>query len=165
MRDIAAEVGMQAGSVYYHFKSKKELLVAIYTLAVEGIENRLLDAISDTEDPWQRLEVAVVTHLETILDRGDYARVMIGVTPDKAEDVAAELVILRDRYESHFATLVNGLPLRGNTDRRLLRLMLLGALNSTMNWYRDDSQSPAEIGSAFVDFLRSPVGQPESVIR
>ena len=87
MRDISAEVGMQAGSVYYHFKSKEELLLAVYAMAVDGIETRLLEALKGIEDPWQRLEIAVVTHLETILDRDDYSSVMIGVTPDKAEDI------------------------------------------------------------------------------
>ncbi len=157
MRDIGAEVGMQAGSVYYHFKSKEELLLAVYAMAVDGIEARLLAALEGVEDPWRRLEVAVVTHLETILDRNDYSSVMIGVTPDKAEDIVAELVALRDRYESHFIQIIEDLPLAVRTDRRLLRLMLLGALNSTRNWYREGDKSAAIIGRLFVKFLRQPI--------
>ena len=158
IRDIGAEVGMQAGSVYYHFKSKEELLLAVYAIAVDGIEARLLAAIEGVEDPWRRLEVAVVTHLETILDRDDYSSVMIGVTPDKAEDIVADLVALRDRYESHFVQIIEDLPLARKTDRRLLRLMLFGALNSTRNWYREGDKSAAIIGRSFVKFLREPIG-------
>jgi len=157
MRDIGAEVGMQAGSVYYHFKSKEELLLAVYVIAVDSIEARLLDALEGVEGPWQRLEVAVVTHLETILDRDDYSSVMIGVTPDKAEDIKKELVTLRDRYESHFRELIDALPLKKGTDRRLLRLMLLGALNSTRQWYQAGGKSPAVTGRSFVRFLRQPL--------
>ena len=157
IRDIGAEVGMQAGSVYYHFKSKEELLLAVYALAVDGIETRLLQAVEGIGDPWQRLEVAVVTHLETILDRDDYSSVMIGVTPDKAEDIMADLVTLRDRYESHFKQIIDDLPLAKKTDRRLLRLMLLGALNSTRNWYREGDKSAAVIGRLFVKFLKESI--------
>ena len=156
MRDIGAEVGMQAGSVYYHFKSKEELLLAVYAIAVEGIEARVLAALEGVEDPWKRLEVAVVTHLETILDRDDYSSVMIGVTPDKADEIVADLVALRDRYESHFVEIIEDLPLAKGTDRRLLRLMLLGALNSTRNWYREGDSSASAIGRSFVRFLREP---------
>lgn len=157
MRDIGAEVGMQAGSVYYHFKSKEELLLAVYAIAVDGIEARLLDALEGVEDPWRCLEVAVITHLETILDRDDYSSVMIGVTPDKAEGIAADLVALRDRYESHFKRIVDALPLAKRVDRRLLRLMLLGALNSTRSWYREGNKSAAVIGRSFVKFLKEPI--------
>ena len=157
MRDIGAEAGMQAGSVYYHFKSKEELLLAVYTMAVEGIESRLLDAIADIDDPWRRLEVAVITHLEIILNRDDYSGVMIGVTPDKAEEKRAELVTLRDRYESHFQNIIGDLPLAKGTDRRMLRLMLLGALNSTKSWYREGDKTPTAVGTAYVKFLRESI--------
>ena len=160
MRDIAAEAGMQAGSVYYHFKSKEELLLAVYALAVDGIEKQLLNAIDGVDEPWQRLEVAVVTHLETILDDDDYSSVMIGVTPDKVVEIADELVSLRDRYESHFKAIINRLPLKRGTDRRLLRLMLLGALNSTKDWHRENGKSAASMGRSYVKFLREPLAVP-----
>jgi AcrR family transcriptional regulator len=34
MRDIASDVGIKAGSIYYHFESKNELLIAVHK---EGI--------------------------------------------------------------------------------------------------------------------------------
>jgi AcrR family transcriptional regulator len=37
MRDIAAASGMLAGSLYYHFASKEELLVAVYAEGVRRI--------------------------------------------------------------------------------------------------------------------------------
>ncbi|MEM7207871.1 MAG: TetR/AcrR family transcriptional regulator [Pseudomonadota bacterium] len=157
MRDIAAEAGMQAGSVYYHFKSKADLLLAVYTLAVDSLEAQLESALSNVDDPWQRLEVAVVAHLETILDHNDYSSVMIGVTPDKAEDIRPALIALRDRYESYFEAIIARLPLAKRTDRRLLRLMLLGALNSTKSWYKEDEKSARAVGIAYVRFLRNSI--------
>ena len=36
MRDIAREVGMLSGSIYYHFPSKEEMLLAVYEVNYVG---------------------------------------------------------------------------------------------------------------------------------
>lgn len=157
MRDIGAEIGMLPGSVYYHFKSKQELLLSVYEQAVEGIQTRLLNAIAKTDKPWERLEVAVTTHVETILDSTDYARILIGVLPDKVPDIEAELIRLRDGYEQVFINIIDQLPLRPSVDKRLFRLMLFGAMNATQHWYQKGSAKPAQIASEYVKYLREPV--------
>ncbi|NIB40664.1 TetR/AcrR family transcriptional regulator [Pseudomaricurvus alkylphenolicus] len=159
MRDIGSEIGMLPGSVYYHFKSKQELLLAVYEQAVTGIKTRLLAAIADEQDPWRKLEVAVVTHTETILDQNDYAHVMIGVLPDKAPEIQQELTALRDGYEAILIELIDELPVRKGIDRKLLRLMLLGAINSTQIWYQEGTISPEEIARTFVGYIKDPVAK------
>ncbi|NIB45083.1 hypothetical protein HBA55_36230 [Pseudomaricurvus alkylphenolicus] len=61
--------------------------------------------------------------METILDTTDYARILIGVLPDKASEIEAELVRLRDGYEHIFIALCDQLPVKKTVDKRLLRLM------------------------------------------
>lgn len=157
MRDIASEIDMLPGSVYYHFSSKQELLLAVYEQAVSGIKKRLETAIASKEDPWQKLELAVVNHVETVLDQNDFARVMIGVLPDKAPEIHQELTAMRDGYERLFIEIVDELPLNKGVDKGLLRLMLLGALNATQSWYKEDKIKPSEIAQHFVRYLKDPV--------
>jgi len=71
--------------------------------------------------------------------------------------VRARLVAQRDAYERRFHALIDALPLPRGTDRSLLRLMLLGALNWSPRWYRRGRTTPADIGRAFVRLLRRPV--------
>jgi AcrR family transcriptional regulator len=157
LRDIASETGMKPGSVYYHVASKQELLLAVYDEAVRGISSRLESAIAAEQDPWKKLEVAVVTHIETILDQNDFSRVMIGVLPDKAPEIQQELTTLRDGYEHLFMGIIDDLPVREGVDKRLLRLMLLGAVNSTQSWFKEGETKPSEIGKHFVRYLKEPV--------
>ncbi|MEQ8835713.1 TetR/AcrR family transcriptional regulator [Haliea sp.] len=154
MRDIGAEIVMQPGSVYYHFKSKQELLVAVYEEAVKRIKSRTKSAIASQDEPWQRLESAVVAHVEAILDQTDYARVLVSVLPNKAPELRFELAAMRDEYEQIFIDLIDELPLKKDVNRKLMRLMLMGAMNSTQTWFREGEEKPAAIGRELVRYLR-----------
>lgn len=156
IRDIAAAVDMLPGSVYYHFSSKHALLLAVYDEGVRRISARLEETVAGESDPWQRLRLAAEAHLTTILDQSDYACVMNRVSPDQVPEIERELIDLRSAYEDRFVALFDELPLPKETDCRLLRLMLLGALNWAQIWYRPDGASIGEIAQAFIDNLRLP---------
>lgn len=157
MRDISGAVGMLPGSLYYHFASKEELLVAVYAEGVRRIKAALAPALAQPGDPWQRLENVCAAHLVGLLEDSDYGQVVIRVRPDDAPDVASQLVTLRDEYEQAFARAIFDLPLPPRTDRRALRLMLLGALNWSQTWYRSGRESPHVLARRFVRLLRDPL--------
>lgn len=157
MRDIASETGMLPGSLYYHFASKQDLLLEIYKQAVSDIQQRLDIARDAHSDPWDRFEAAVIAHIEAILDENNYAKVMVGVLPEDAPDISAELTALRDAYEQSFIELIDELPLDKSVDRKMLRLMVLGASNATQLWYSKGDHSPTDIGREFVKLLRKPL--------
>ena len=155
MRDIAAASGMLAGSLYYHFASKEELLVAVYAEGVCRISVSVRAVLARDLEPWARLEAVCAAHLGALLEDSDYAQVVIRVRPDDAPDVADRLIALRDDYERLFAQALAKLPVVPRTDRRSLRLMLLGALNWSQTWYRSGHDSPEVIARQFVRLLRN----------
>lgn len=154
MRDIAAASGMLAGSLYYHFESKDELLLAVYAEGVRRISASVRAALDRDLAPWTRLEAVCTAHLAALLEDSDYAQVVIRVRPDDAPGAADRLVTLRDDYERLFAEALQKLPLAPRTDRRALRLMLLGALNWSQTWYRSGHDAPEVIARQFVGLLR-----------
>jgi AcrR family transcriptional regulator len=157
IRDIVAAVDMLPGSLYYHFATKEALLAAVYAEGVRRITNTVRAAVEGRRDPWERLEAAAIAHLEALLREGDYAQVVIRVRPSDAPSVEAELVKLRDDYERLFVELVQDLPLARGTDRRSLRLMLLGALNWSQTWYHPGRDNPRTIARRFVAALSGPL--------
>jgi len=157
MRDIAGMAGMLPGSLYYHFASKEELLVAVYAEGVRRIKEAVAPALAKSGDPWTVLENACAAHLAGLLEDGDYGQVVIRVRPDDAPTVAKRLVALRDEYEATFAQAIQALPLPPRTDRRALKLMLLGALNWSQTWYRSGKDSPQVLARRFVRLLRDPL--------
>jgi AcrR family transcriptional regulator len=160
-RDIAGAVGMLPGSLYYHFASKEDLLVAVYEEGVRRISEAVRRALAAERDPWRRLEAACVAHLETLLGGSDYAQVVIRVRPADVPGAAQRLVRLRDAYERIYRELVAALPLPRGTDKKALRLMLLGALNWSQSWYRPEGSSPRAIARCFVGLLRASLALGE----
>jgi len=156
VREIVEPVGMLPGSLYCHFATKEALLAAVYKEGVERIGAAVDAAIEPLADPWQRLEAACVAHLASLLDQTDYSQVVIRVRPSDAPAAEAQLVALRDSYEKRFARLVAALPLARPTDRTLLRLMLVGALNWSQTWYRQrGGLAPERIARRFVGLLKT----------
>jgi len=161
VRDIVRDVDMLPGSLYYHFATKEELLAEVYAEGVRRISARVRAAIEPLADPWARLEAACVAHLEAILEDDDYAQVVIRVRPGDAPAAQPRLIALRDEYEALLTRLVADLKLPRGTDRRTLRLMLLGALNWSQTWYQPGRDSPKTIARRFVALLQLPLNPKE----
>ena len=154
MRDIAHEVGMLSGSIYYHFSSKEELLLAVYEEGLRHIAEQVDAAVAGRNTPWERLEAGCTAHLEALLELSDYTQVMIRVLPPEGGKVAERLLELRDQYEARFRELIDALALPEAADRRYLRLLLMGGLNWSHVWYRPGGDTPAVIAHRMIDLLR-----------
>ena len=161
VRDIVRAVDMLPGSLYYHFATKEDLLAEVYAEGVRRISARVRATIEARPDPWARLEAACIAHLEAILEDDDYAQVVIRVRPGDAPAAQPRLIALRDEYEALLARLVADLRLPRGTDRRTLRLMLLGALNWSQTWYQPGRDSPKTIARRFVALLQQPLNPKE----
>lgn len=155
MREIALACEMLPGSLYYHFAAKEDLLAEVYRRGVEELRGSVEAALAQANDPWDRLEAAGAAHLETILRRSDYAQVLIRVMPADVPGAATRLRALRIEYEQVFRVLIAALPLPANTDRRTLRMMLLGALNWSRFWFdASGRETPTALARKFIRFLK-----------
>ena len=151
---------MQSGSIYYHFPSKEEMLLAIYEEGTEHVADCVDAAVARAHTPWERLEKACAAHLDAMLELSDYTQVMIRVLPPEGGKVAKRLLELRDEYESRFRRLIDALDLPDSADRRYLRLLLMGGLNWSHVWYRPGRDTPPEIAHRMVDLLRRSLDTP-----
>ena len=158
IRDVTSAVGMGPGSSYYHFKTKADLLLAVYREGVSRVVESTRKRLEATpDDAWKRLEAAAVGHVEAVLAPSPYARVIVRVLPDDVPEIADALRAAREEYELIWKRLVDDLDL--DVDTGLFRLLLLGAANSTQVWFRPGLHSPENIGAALVSFLREPLAK------
>ena len=88
---------------------------------------------------------------------------IVRVTPAEVPDAARDLRQLRDGYEDRFRHLIDALEVAPGTDRVVLRLMLLGALNHTQTWHRRGAgrSDAAALARQFVTTLRHGAAQSE----
>ncbi len=154
MRDIAKAVGMLSGSIYYHFQSKEEMLVAVYEEGKRRVAEAVDGAVAAETDPWQRLEAACAAHLGVLIRNRDFTQVMIQTLPHEAGAAEGRIRDLRRDYEQRFRRLIEDLKLPPDIDRRYLRLLLFGALNWSHVWFRTNGDSPEIVARRFLDTLR-----------
>jgi TetR/AcrR family transcriptional regulator, cholesterol catabolism regulator len=155
MRDIAKAVDMLSGSIYYHFNSKQEMLLAVYAEGARRIGELVDAAVARETDPWRRLEAASAAHLNAMnITHRDYAQVMIRTLPQEADGIGAQLRVIRRDYETRFRRLLDELPLPSDVDRHYLRLMVIGALNWSHVWYKAGGDRPEVVAKAFIQTLR-----------
>jgi len=156
MRAVAQEVGLQAGSLYYHYRSKEELIEAVLDLGINGVSETVRGAIAalPPKVSGRRIvEAAVLAHLKGVVDYGVYAlsaRRVLGQVP---AHVRRKHVRLRDAYGEFWLELLQSArqsgDLRGDVDIRLSRTFILGALNSAVDWYNPQGKALDEVAMQF----------------
>ena len=139
MRDIAGEVGMLAGSMYYHFPSKNELIAAVYQSGVTQIGEAVDAALAGATEPWARLEAACIAHLESLLSDSAHAAVMLADLGRLDPRLRRRLVVMRDGYERRFVELT------APCDCRLAPTSACGAC---ICWARSTGRRPGIGGAA-----------------
>jgi len=161
MRDIASDAGMQPGSIYYHFPSKAEMLVAVHEEGLRRITEAVTEALVGISGPWQRLEAACIAHLTALLEGGVFFQVVMRELPRESDPTRGRITRIRDVHEQIFVDLLDDLELPAGVDRRDLRLMLLGSMNWSFTWYRPGAEPPAGIARKFLGFLRTQMDLSE----
>ena len=145
LRDLAKEVSMKAGSLYYHFASKDALATEVMRLGVEGVQKAVEEALAAQPDvsAKERLIIAMRVHLETLLSESDFSSAHIRCYPFVPDAVRAELTTIRKGYDKDWNDLICAhlnKPVE-TVEVRHLRHALLGALNWSLEWFdpeRDD---------------------------
>jgi len=161
-RDIANAVNMQSGAVYYHFKSKGELLLAVFEVGADRISSQVRQAIETEDQPIDKLGAALQAHLDVILDANAYAGVMGTVRPSDVPGFKDQLVAQRDRYEEIFVALMGDLDFDPAIDPVLLRMFLIGAANYAQVWYRPGNRKPAYLAEQLVLLVKGSLNNNAS---
>jgi AcrR family transcriptional regulator len=141
LREIAAAVGMKAGSLYYHFSSKEVLLQAILQRGIDVMVEAFLAAAEATRgaDPRARFAAHVRAHLAALFEHGPYTAAHVTTFRTAPASVCRAIVPERDAYEAMWSELLGELRESGalapDVPIGLSRLTLFGAMNSAVEWF------------------------------
>jgi AcrR family transcriptional regulator len=140
-RDVAAAVGMRSGSPFYHFKSKDALLYAVMEQGMHSAIARQQQALQDApagSTAWERLRHLVRAHFDVLHGAGnDFIPVMLYEHRSLSPKQKAALAQLQNDYEAVWTPLLEALAASGQLKApvKLSRLLVLGALNWSVQWY------------------------------
>ncbi len=167
LRDIAAAANMKAGSLYYHFDSKEQLILEIMTTGVEHIHQcaiRNVNALPENSSTRAILDAAAKGHLEALLDKGDYSSTSIRNYGQIPESIRSVILKTRDKYEELWRQwLIEGQEkgeIRSGVNLKILRLSILSVLNRTMEWHRPKAGrlNAGEIAEIQIGFFWDGIG-------
>nr|WP_227519479.1 TetR/AcrR family transcriptional regulator [Marinobacter sp. ANT_B65] len=141
VRDLAAAVGIQSGSLFHHFRTKEEILKAVMVETIR-LNTAVMQAAMDAADSSrEKLRALVSAELESINGQtGEAMAVLVYEWRSLSETSQAEVLKLRDIYEALWLDVLGSLKEEDAllADPFVVRRMLTGALSWTVTWYRPE---------------------------
>jgi TetR/AcrR family transcriptional regulator, cholesterol catabolism regulator len=152
VRDIAGAVGMRSGSPFYHFSNKQEILKAVMEEGLRQGLDRTEEALKAATTPQERFRAMVRTHYGILHDEGsEFIAVLLYDWRSLPDEHKQEIIAVKDRYDLLWHACLKemmGLGLLGANsthdkvaadDVKTARLMIMGAINFTVTWYKQQS--------------------------
>jgi AcrR family transcriptional regulator len=157
MRDLAAELGIEAASIYYHFKSKEELLEKIcFDMADKFITNakEVNDIYFNAEE---KLKMAIKLHVETITENQNQSSVFLSEWRNLSEPKLKLFRQLRQQYENQFTIILadgEKEDIFDDVDKKFAVLSILSTINFINEWYKPEGKMNAsEIADKLSHFI------------
>lgn len=141
VRDLAAAVGMQSGSLFYHFKSKEEILAEVMREGVREVHDAGREALQKPGNAQEKLGAMARAHLNVLLsDANSSLAVLLFDWRSLPQEQQQTIIDMRNEYEQLWVDVLNSAADAGDYqgDVRLTIRLILGALNWVAVWYRED---------------------------
>jgi len=159
MQDIAEAVKLQKASLYHHVSSKQDILLAILDRALDLLIECIQEVIALPLPSDEKLRQAIRVYLETLIEHRDLAAVLLLEHRSLEPEYHARHIPRRDRFETLWRELIQEgkqQDVFNCPDPALATRLLLGSLNWTITWYRDDGPlSPSTLAEQVTDLFLS----------
>ena len=156
MQDIAKEVGILKGSIYYYFNSKNEIFKEVLNNGITPVLRNAEQIIRENATPREKLRKLISYHMSYIMDHNlsllIYFQEREKLPAEQMEDYLAK----RDRYENIFREVLKEGIEKGEFPQDNVNLdvfAIFGMCNWIIQWYNPQgTQSAGEIKS-YMEFL------------
>lgn len=142
VRHIADAAGMEAGSIYYHFSSKSEILDEVLDRGLRDLFEGVAKVLADEThfpDHRGRIAAAIRTHMMFLFARSEFSSANLRIYGHLPEKVRARHRPIRHDYSRVWDKSLNMAreagKIRPDIEIVPLRQVMLGALNWTVEWF------------------------------
>jgi AcrR family transcriptional regulator len=160
LRQIAEAAGIKAGSIYYHFGSKDEILGVVLDAGIDAVMTAVksrIAALPAKASYRAKIAAAIDGHLYGLLHHGDFTSANIRVYGQIPAAAKAKHRLVRRAYAQYWDELLQAAlaagALRKDTNLAVIRLFLIGALNWTVEWYNPKRGSFKTFSSQITDIV------------
>lgn len=167
VRDIARMVGLQSGSIFYHYKTKEEILVDVMSEGLRLITVASHQSLSDAATPLEKLRALFIGHLRALHDPNNSEIAVVLSEWRQLSPRSRRLVVkLRDGVDEMWNEVLREASAQElvQGDLHILRLAMLGSINWSLQWYDKRGElTIEELGSrlldAFIPLIELPAGR------
>ena len=156
IQDIANELGMTKGNLYYYFKDKQDILYQCHMRCMDISLRALKQAMDVDGAPSEKLRVLLIGHIHGVLDDG-FGSILQTDLESFWPDQRKQYVAKRDQLERGVRGLIEDGVRAGELDCdnvKLAGFSILGAINWIPKWYRPNGQLHAdEIADNMVEYF------------
>ena len=165
IEDVARDVGMLKGSLYYYIKSKDDLLFRLLLAGIEDSDAYIARQIDPEGEAVEQLERAIRAQINYIIEH----RVPFGLFLHEFDSLSGKrqhkLIAVMSRYNNRFVELVR----KGQAEGKLIAGEawiivngILGMCNWLYRWYDPEQGSDAErIKDVFVRMILDGIRRAE----
>lgn len=160
MRQIAAQVGVQAGALYNYTPDKQSLL---FELMRSHLSDLLAawDAAAISGDALTRLKGFTRFHIRFHLPRADQVFVAYMELRNLSQDNFSQIEAMRHQYEDALEDILRAGEAEGvfgMADTRVTTMALIAMLTGLSHWYRTDGRlETSKIEAIYWDLVRKAV--------
>jgi TetR/AcrR family transcriptional regulator, cholesterol catabolism regulator len=158
---IAEQAQLKAGSLYYYFDSKDELIYEVLRLGTARTFDHVRHALAKPgpgAGAALRLRVAMQAHLESLDSQGHYSIAGLRVLEEAPEAVRRRQYANQRAYGEFWHTLFEDAQRDGAIDPELdlvtVRLIVFGAMNSVIDWPRPVRKPAPEVAATLLRLIQ-----------
>jgi AcrR family transcriptional regulator len=155
IKQVADELGMTKGNLYYYFKDKQDILYHCHMRSVENSLRALSEARALGHTPSEKLRILLVRHIRAIIDDG-FGSILQTDLENIRSSQRKQYIAKRDELERGVRLLIEDGVRAGEfvcADVKLTGFAILGGINWIPKWYRPNgSSTSAEISEHMADY-------------
>ncbi len=160
MRQIAKEVGLQAGALYNYTPDKQSLLFDLMQDHMAGLLSAWA-ALDKPDDPLAQLRAFTSFHITYNLERADAVFIAYMELRNLTPENFAAIESMRREYEDALETLLTAGVEAGQVrvpDTRIAAMAVIAMLTGVNTWYRDGGRlSLEEVETIYWDMVHKAV--------
>ena len=164
---LAKHLGISKSAIYYHVKSKEQLLSLALDVALGSLEAVLTRIERFTGNPEEQLRYAIRGSIEVICRELEFVTLLLRVRGNTPTELAARE--RRREFDHRLSKVIVGASKTGVIDRDfdplLVSRLVFGMINSLVEWYdpRGDCSAADLADTVTAILLQKPLKRPASL--
>lgn len=147
LAEIGIEAGTHAGSLYYYFASKEDLVEEVLNIGTRGVEELVVaavDALPKDTPPLERFRTAFQVHVSQMLLKDDFIIAYWKIIDQVPEEIKQRHLQTPRNYGVYLQNLIDDAQkagqIRQDIDGSILRLMMVGSSIYALEWYHPEGR-------------------------